>query len=206
MGLDVQCLCHFGQESAEGRLQLEAGLLRFRGGFRLEIPTAEMTRVEAEGASLVVEWGDDQQASFRMAAGLAPKWVSKILSPPSLLDKLGVKTGMKVTLVGTFDVDFLADLAERTQASKRLAAGQDLILFAAATPKDLARVANIAGNYLAPAGALWVVYAKGRGHAIGEGDVRSAALDAGLVDTKVCAFSNTHTASKWVRPRSARPS
>ena len=54
-----------------------------------------------------------------------------------------------------------------------------------------------------PAGALWVVYPKGR-QDIKEGDVMAAAKAAGLVDVKVCAFSATHTATKMVIPVARR--
>ena len=46
---------------------------------------------------------------------------------------------------------------------------------------------------------LWIVRPKGS-KAIGESDVFEAAKGAGLVDTKVVAFSKTHTAHKCVIP------
>jgi hypothetical protein len=47
------------------------------------------------------------------------------------------------------------------------------------------------------------VYRKGQ-KSITETDVRSAGLQAGLVDIKVVSFSATHTALKFVVPKSKR--
>jgi hypothetical protein len=52
-------------------------------------------------------------------------------------------------------------------------------------------------------GAIWVIRPKGS-PAISEGDVRKAGRNAGLVDTKVARFSETHTAEKLVIPVNRR--
>ena len=51
-----------------------------------------------------------------------------------------------------------------------------------------------------PNGAIWVVSPKGKGAAIKDTDVMSAAKASGLVDTKVVSFSDTHTSLKLVIP------
>ena len=48
-----------------------------------------------------------------------------------------------------------------------------------------------------PAAGLWVVYPKGRKD-ITQAQVMAAGLAAGLVDNKVCSFSETHTALRFV--------
>jgi hypothetical protein len=52
-------------------------------------------------------------------------------------------------------------------------------------------------------GALWIVYPKAR-QEITESDVMSVIKGAKLVDTKVAAFSDTHTALKAMVPRARR--
>ena len=47
----------------------------------------------------------------------APKWAEKILHPPSRLDKLGVKAGMRVSLVGVKDENLGSEIAERSATS-----------------------------------------------------------------------------------------
>jgi hypothetical protein len=63
-------------------------------------------------------------------------------------------------------------------------------------------VKKLAHSLSGPA-ALWIVYPKGQ-QSITEADVRSAGLIAGLTDVKVASFSATHTALKFVIPKSKR--
>jgi hypothetical protein len=78
----------------------------------------------------------------------------------------------------------------------------DAILLGADKPADLARIATLRER-LAPDGALWVVYPKGRREG-GEMDVIAAGRDAGLKDVKVARVSPTHTGLKFVIPLSQR--
>ena len=55
-----------------------------------------------------------------------------------------------------------------------------------------------------PAGAIWVVWPKGRKE-LREDDVRNAAKAQGLVDIKVMSFSETLSALKLVIPVAERP-
>jgi len=50
---------------------------------------------------------------------------------------------------------------------------------------------------------VWAVYAKGR-RELSENTVRAAAIDAGLVDVKVVAFSEALSSLKLVIPRALR--
>jgi len=66
----------------------------------------------------------------------------------------------------------------------------------------LVRIAGLVAS-LQPAGAIWTVYPKGQKH-ITQNDVMTAGKAAGLVDTKVVGFSDTHSALKWVIPVAKR--
>ena len=57
---------------------------------------------------------------------------------------------------------------------------------------------------LQPAGAIWVLRAKGAAASVSESAVMAAGKAAGLVDTKVVAFSETHTAERLVIPVARR--
>ena len=76
------------------------------------------------------------------------------------------------------------------------------IFFAANKKQDLSRLPSVAKS-VHGATALWLVYPKGQ-TVITEADVRSSGLKAGLVDIKVVSFSATHTALKFVLPKSKR--
>jgi hypothetical protein len=133
--------------------------------------------------------------------------VEKVYTTP-LLDKLGVRPGMRVAVVGPVDPDgwFMAQLAERTDdvTEGRPKADTDLVFLAADTPAELAELAILRGR-IKPAGAIWVVSRKGRAATLRDVEVMAMAKDARLVDNKVVSFSPTHTSLRLVIPVALRP-
>jgi hypothetical protein len=133
----------------------------------------------------------------------AEKWREKIANPRSRLDKLGVKQGDHVSLLGKFPADFPAELKKHgAVVTLKAVKGSPWVFLAAETSKDLAQVMQI-GDSLQGSAALWIIYPKGQ-KSITENDVRSAGLGAGLTDIKVTSFSPTHTGLKFVIPKSKR--
>jgi hypothetical protein len=122
----------------------------------------------------------------------------------SRLDKLGVKPGMRVALVGLDDDEFRRELAERTDdvATDRPRRETDMILFRIERGADVKRLKTLQ-TWIKRNGAIWVLWTKGRKE-LGEGHVRDAALAAGLVDVKVMAFSATLSGLKLVIPLAKR--
>lgn len=86
--------------------------------------------------------------------------------------------------------------------SNKLAKDLLWAFLAAEAIKDLAQVKVIAKS-LQGGAALWIIYPKGQ-TSLTESHVRSAGLAAGLADVKVTSFSATHTALKFVIPKSKR--
>jgi hypothetical protein len=120
-----------------------------------------------------------------------------------LLDKLGVKPAQKIAVLGVQDAAFLKDLGERNSDFSRESRHEvDLVFLAAEDLKALAPLKSLAGA-IQKNGAVWVVYPKGQKH-IREIDVIDAGKSAGLTDNKVCRFSETHTALRFVIPRARR--
>jgi hypothetical protein len=199
MGADSQCTVHFGGQRSEGKALLETDHLIFRGTFRLSIPRKSITKAEAANGTLRVTFPEGT-AEFALGT-TAAKWADKIKNPPSLLDKLGVKDGMRVAVVGVDDESFLDELMKRTTDVARRAPKKDtdIIFFGADAVTDLTRLAKLR-DYLTPAGAIWVIHTKGKGAAFKDVEVFAAAKKAGLVDVKVASFSATHTAEKLVVP------
>ena len=109
-----------------------------------------------------------------------------------------------ISAVAMADDDFAKDLRTKARSfsvSKPLS-NSDLIFFGAARAADLGRTRRLVPS-LASAGALWIIYPKGRKE-ITELQVLDAGRQAGLVDVKVVSFSSTHTALKFVRPKAGR--
>lgn len=121
-----------------------------------------------------------------------------------LIEKLGVKAGQRVAVLGVESAEFLKDLTARVpeySRGKRIRQA-DLIFFSAEARGDLSRLESLTRS-IARNGAIWVVYPKGQSH-IREIDVIQAGKDAGLTDNKVCSFSATHTALRFVIPIAKR--
>jgi hypothetical protein len=121
-----------------------------------------------------------------------------------LIDKLGVKQGQKIAVLGVESAEFLMELAARVPeySRKKRVKEADLIFFSAEAVADLAQL-NSLGRSIQKNGAIWVVYPKGQKH-IREIDVITAGKAGGLTDNKVCSFSATHTALRFCIPVAQR--
>jgi hypothetical protein len=203
MGVESKCEARVGSKHSIGTARLETETLQFRGGdLRLSIPFQAITKVVARGGTLAVTWPD---GTVRLDLGAAAeRWGDKILHPPSRLDKIGVKPGWRVSAVGVDDERFLAELesAAAVLSIGRVTKPSDAIFVGVARQAELSRLDTLRRS-LTPAGALWVIRPKGDPK-VSEAAVRAAGRAAGLVDVKVVRFSATHTAEKFVIPRSAR--
>ena len=123
-----------------------------------------------------------------------------------LLDKLGIRPGMRVAVLGVDDDGFRAQLVDRTSdiTDGWPKPETDVVLLAADSTADLAPLKNLATR-IRPNGAIWVVSRKGKAATLRDVEVIAAALDAGLVDNKVASFSDTHTSLRLVIPVHLRP-
>ena len=201
MGNEAPCKLRRGGKTYSGKALLETSELLFRGETRLKIAFSAIRGLQASDGELQVRTREGLSV-FELGAR-AEKWREKIANPKTLLDKLGVKNGERVSLTGEFPSDFLASLKKQGAVLHAHAAkGASWYFLATESRQDLQRVKTIS-RALEGSVALWIVYPKGQA-AISEGDVRSAGLRAGLTDIKVASFSATHTALKFVIPKAKR--
>jgi hypothetical protein len=202
MGSEANCKVRVGKQESEGKALLETNEILFRGEFRLKIPFSTIKSVKAAGGELRVHMAEGL-AVFQLGPA-AEKWRDKILHPKSRIEKLGVKPGAKVSLLGEFDPEFLTELGKITKSvnSRKIASNSEWIFFAADAKDDLARLSKISKS-IEGAVALWIVYPKGQKQ-ITENDVLAAGRKVGLKDLKVVGFSATRTALKFVIPRAER--
>jgi len=203
MGQEARCAVRFGGRTAEGKALLETDGLAFRSdSIRLTIPFKQMRSVEARDGDLRIEFSEGS-AVFALGPQ-AEKWARKIMNPKSLIDKLGIKPGMRVSVLGIDDSGFLNDLRDRTEdiSFAEPEPASDAVLVAVDGPRDLERLGSLK-LAIKPDGTVWAVFRKGRKD-FNENDVLRGGLSAGLVDVKVVRFSDTHTASKFVIRKSER--
>jgi hypothetical protein len=141
----------------------------------------------------------------RATRGAKPAAAPRVgYSQRSRVDKLGVKPGMRVALLGIEDEFIRGELAERTGdvSEGRAKTGTAMILFGIAALPDLRRLATLQKS-IARDGAIWAVWRKGRPE-LKEDHIRAAAIACGLVDIKVMAFSETLSGLKLVIPVAKR--
>lgn len=202
MGLEAECAARFGRQSSAGRAQLEEKEVVFRGTFRVKVPLGPGTTATEEGGTLRLDWPG---GTLRLELGAAaPKWLARIRNPRGRIDKLGVKPGMRVAILGLKDDAFAAEVRARTPEVTlgRAPRAADLVVVRMDRPADCARLRGLR-EAVEPDGCVWVVWPKGVA-AFREDDVRAAAPSAGLVDVKVMSFSDELSGLKLVVPVAQR--
>ncbi len=127
-----------------------------------------------------------------------------------LLDKLGIRPGMRVAIVGDLDADpeapvIRASLADRTSdvSDGPPEPDTDIVLFLADSVADLAALADLRPR-IRQAGAIWVVSRKGKAATIRDVEVIAAGRAHDLIDNKVVSFSAERTGIRLVIPVALR--
>jgi hypothetical protein len=204
MGQEAECTVRVGRKTAHGKALLETESLLFRGDIRLDLPFASFRGVEVDKEELVIETRAGEEYRFLVGAARATRWVRLIKEPKPLFEKLELTRESRVAVVDVRDDLFLTALRERVASvdEGRVLEGAQTIFFGADAKDALRKVALLRAR-MAQDGALWVVRPKGSA-AVTEHDVFDAVREAGLKDTKVVAFSKTHTAHKCVVPLEMR--
>ena len=202
MGYETACVLTLDGRRYRGTARLEQKDLAFRGEVRLDIPFSQIVELQARDGSLVFGFAG-RRAAFEIGPA-ADKWAGRIANPPSRIDKLGVKAGMRVLVVGVDDPSLARDLDARgVSRVEGRAADLDAVFFGARSAVDLRRLPQMVSR-LRPNGAIWVIRAKGRAAPVSEAESMAAGKRAGLVDVKVVSFSETHSAEKYVIPLAKR--
>jgi hypothetical protein len=133
-----------------------------------------------------------------------PRPPERDYSHRSLLDKLGVKPNQRILILEIQDSEFLDEIKPYAPifAETKPNADFDLVFLAAESQEDLKQFPRLR-KFIKKNGAIWAVYPKGKQH-IREIDVIQAGKSAALTDNKVCSFSATHTALRFVIPLAQR--
>lgn len=178
---------------SDGKLLWEPPKLIFRGAVRGIFQGHALRDLRVEGDDLVLTDG----TRFTLEPGQADKWLHAIQNPPGRLDKLGVKAGQTVVIEGIDDAEFLEELSTRVEPVEAYE-DVDLLFLGVEDLADFDQLEDLIGG-LGPKGAIWIVAEKGKGAPLKDVEILAAARGQGLVDTKVCAFSKTHTALRFVK-------
>jgi hypothetical protein len=188
------------REAAEAKVLIETDELIVRGAARVKIPRSAITKLALRAGTLTIT---SPQAVLTLTLGeAAPKWQKKLQEAPKrLIDKLDVKPGDKVWLLGALDAELVTQLEERTDrvARGRAADSCAVVCVSVASARELERI-DRALAALSPRGAIWVVHPKGP-KGVADTTIFAHAKALGLVATKVARVSDTHSAEKLLRRR-----
>jgi hypothetical protein len=198
----MQCRVTVDGTPARARAFLESAEVILRGDARLRLPFEQLRRVEASAGTLTLR-SDEHLVELELG-NRAERWAERIRNPRTLIDKLGVKSGARIGVLGVDDDGFLGLLRARAGSVATGARGNELdaIFVQVDTAADLDRIASLERSIIRN-GAIWVISPRGRAE-LTELDVLTAGRAAGLVDTKVVRFSDTHTAHKFAVPTARR--
>ena len=124
-------------------------------------------------------------------------------SKRSLADKLGIKAGLRIAILGEPRgyPGTLGPLPPGTTRVRALRGPLDLVQVFVRSAGELSSRAPALKAALSPAGALWVSWPKkasGVSTDLDESVVRAIGLDLGLVDVKVCAVDEVWSGLKFV--------
>jgi hypothetical protein len=202
MGQETHCIATWNGKRSVGRALLETDELVFRGEFRLKLPFKSILELGVTEGQLSVRVSEGT-ATFNLGPR-AQQWAERIRNPRGLLDKLGIRPEMTVSVMAVRDQWFLDELQARVANVRldTLAKNSDVIIAGLESSKDLSTFTRMLAC-LKSDGAIWAVRRRGAAD-LTEAAVMEAAREAGLVDVKVARFSDTHTAEKFVRPRFSR--
>jgi len=196
MGREAECVCTWGAGSAKVKALLESRELIVRGEIRRKVPFPQMEQVRAEQGRLVFRF-QGEEVSLALGDATALQWQRAIHAPPvTLAQKLGITPESFVWSLGeAADAELEAALsaAQGPRSDKA-----DLIVASVDSIDDLAKALGATAAQVGTGVPLWIVYPKGKGHAVSEAAIRSAARNLGLIDTKVASISPRLTGLRFV--------
>lgn len=121
----------------------------------------------------------------------------------TLVQKLGVEPGLRVSVLDIDDPGFFAQLADTgADISTRVRKDTDIFIIALERYADMKQLPALEGSMVSN-GGIWVVHPKGQKN-ISQAEIINLGVEAGFVDNKSCSFSETHSAIRFVIPKSRR--
>ena len=199
MGREAECVCECNGERSRVKALIEPPELILRGEIRRRFPFSALRQVRADGEKLRFASGAET-FTLQLGSAMAQRWTKALTTPPpTLATKLGISAQTAVRMIGVADDEMLRAALSSAKGVQDKNPG--LILARVNTPEEVSRAIRSTAKQLAARVPIWFIYPKGREQALTENDLRSIALPAGIVDTKVAAVSPTLTALRFVRRR-----
>src|SRR5262249_38355906 len=157
VGREAVCTARFGGKTGEGKALLETGEVIFRGDFRVKVPLEDIREVAVKAGALTLTWpgGILSLTLGDAAAG----WARASTNPRTVMEKRGVKPGLKTVIVGRFETAFRTEVMDAlgVKPGVRPVPGCDLVFVLFVHPGDEAKLEDLVPA-IAPDGGIWAVY------------------------------------------------
>jgi len=195
MGREAICNCDWGGTVVGVKALLETSEIILRGAMHKRIPFSEIKNVNAGADRLCFTVaGEPVQLVIGPAA---EKWATAITKPPPTLSrKLGITETTVVRVIGEVCDEALDEALAKAAAIA--SKNPNLIIACVDSPESLHAALRDSKAQLMRGVPVWMVYAKGKGHAIDETAIRSLLRDNGMIDTKVASVSAKYMALRFV--------
>jgi hypothetical protein len=198
MGREASIVVRTATGLTNARVHLDSECIELRGGLRADLPFSGLGEVAVDGEWLLLHPASGPLA-LQLGAREADLWLRRILSPPTLADKLGLPAAAgAVAQLGPPDVE-LDELLAPYRAARP---GVQISMYVVAlhSEADLSALPQ----WLAPlpaGAAVWTVRAKGKLAPVKEAALRAVLAGAGWTANKTARFSIERSADRWHRRR-----
>jgi hypothetical protein len=195
MGRTAVCHATLDRDAGEAKAMLESDHLLLRGDLRATLPLSTLRNVRTEGDLLRAETGLGPLVLV-LGEREATLWAKKILSPPSLAQKLGVAPDTAIHVVD--DPEVLRPTLGAIPAT-HVALEEATVVFALFDrPQSLDTLPGLAER-MQPQTQLWAIRPKGPKALPREADLMAALRALGFRPNKTAAWSAMHAADRYRR-------
>jgi hypothetical protein len=195
MGRTALCHATLGKHSGETEAMLESDHILLRGDFRAKLLLPTLRAVRADGGALQA---DTELGALVLMLGEreAALWQKKILSPPSLAQKLGIAAQTRIHVVDAHPrlMATLAPIAANIGAIETAE-----IVFVSIDTSDMLRALPALTARMPRDAQLWAIRPKGKAAAFKESELMAALRDLGFRPNKTAAWSAECAADRYRR-------
>lgn len=195
MGRTALCHGELGAEAGETKAMLESDRIQLRGGIRADLPLATLRAARVDGGTLRART-DAGELALALGPREATLWLKKILSPPTLADKLGLSDDVALHVIDE-RAEPLATLA--SMPGRRVALEEADLVFALFDSSEALDALPAMAERMPQRAHLWAIRPKGPLAAVKEAELMSALRGLGFRPNKTAAWSPSHAADRYRR-------
>ncbi len=195
MGRIALCHATLGKDAGETKAMLESDHILLRGDLRATLHLSTLRAVRTDGEALHAST-DLGMLTLILGEREAALWHRKILSPPSLAQKLGVAGHSRIHVIDAHPV--LTSTLTAMVAPIHDIDSAEIVFLLVDTPETLQRLPALIARIPREA-QLWAIRTKGKAAAVKESELMAALREHGFRPNKTAAWSAEYAADRYKR-------